>query len=43
MLVRRHDRAIVLLVADRHRLLFGVRSQQLDLAEAIGKPDLRLL
>jgi hypothetical protein len=43
MLVRSHDRAIGLLVADRHRLLLGVRSEQLELAEAIGKPDLRLL
>ena len=42
MLVRPHDRSIGLLVADRHRLLLGVRSQELDLPEAIGERHPRL-
>ena len=37
MLVRPHDRPIGLLVADRHRLLLGVRRQELDIPEAIGR------
>jgi len=42
MLVRSHDRSIGLLVADRHRLLLGVRRQELDIPEAIGECHLRL-
>ena len=35
-------RSVGLLVTDRHRLLFGIRSQELDLPEMIGECHLRL-
>jgi hypothetical protein len=40
MLVRVHDCAIGLLIADRHRLLLGVGSQELDISKAIRKRHL---
>jgi hypothetical protein len=43
MLLRLHDRSIGLLVTDRHRLLLGVGSQELDIPEAVRKGDLRFL
>jgi len=40
MLVRAHDRAVGLLVADRHRFLLRVRRQELEVAEAIREQHL---